>query len=45
MGETNSEGSASIYLYVSGAGSGFTVHVAVSIANGGATCSTSFTPK
>jgi hypothetical protein len=44
-GETNSQGSATIYLYDSGATVGFTVQVAVDINDGEATCSTSFTPQ
>jgi hypothetical protein len=44
-GYTNSAGSASIYLYDSGATIGYTVDVDVSVNNGEATCSTSFTPQ
>jgi hypothetical protein len=44
-GETNAAGADSITFYISGATVGYTVQVDVSINNGQASCSTSFTPQ
>jgi hypothetical protein len=44
-GSTNGSGNASITFNISGATIGYTVEVTVSVGNGAASCSTSFTPS